>query len=89
MNPRLIVCVTCLFSLAATGFTQQPAEHFADPDELVEMFGMPPGIGVGDHRDGGGLARRRRDVLAHLAMRLLDLDDQLADPRVHCRPPLR
>ncbi len=65
---------------------QQPAEFGADFDQVGQVIGVTPGIGVGDDRHGHGLAGGGGDGAAHLGMGFLDPDGQFADIGAHLSP---
>src|SRR5690349_14112706 len=58
---------------------EQPAELLADGDQLVEVLDVAARARVLDHGHRERAARRRLDRPVHLAARLVDLHDELAD----------
>jgi hypothetical protein len=70
-------------------FRKQIAEFLADFDQGREILDIPAGKRILDHGDRRSPPRRRRNLLAHLEMGLLDHRDDLANDRAHCQPRSR
>ena len=77
----------CLAGLNAQSFDtflpQQRAQLFTDGDQLVQIFAVTTGIGIGDHGHGQGAARGGRNRAPHLLVNFIHLQNDFSNLSGH------